>query len=320
MGLFGRFRKALKKLGGAEGDAEALQGIKSAAIVSVTMDLVGEETDHGGEFSQRLVDYLAEKVRSDLGEFGWEITDYTEISGNEELLASVSLKNNEELRAELGELFDKQEFPVELPGEMMGTIMMAMMKGDQDTIAGLKDEAIDAALGMFGFEPVENERIVTALGLPTMSYAAFNPEAAGGTVTFGGGNKDVKEFQEKMRAQAFAGMAKALGVDAIIFVYAKAAAEFSGNINVLVEDETRIQGTIRMNSTVVIITADGEVALDAGYPGLSDADPFKRTPIYRNEEDRPMDLLHEPVWVEFSQLADKAAGRIVGNIKLYIEE
>lgn len=79
----------------------------------------------------------------------------------------------------------------------------------------------------------------------------------------------------------------------------------------------RVVDVVRPYARIVVA---GDGALDAGYPGLSDADPWKRTLIYKNEEGRPMDLLHEPVWVEFSQLADKAAGKIVKNVKLYIEE
>jgi hypothetical protein len=129
-----------------------------------------------------------------------------------------------------------------------------------------------------------------------------------------------QEFREKMKATALSGMAAALGGDAIVIVYARTSAEHVGDISVIVgENDDRVQGTIKMNAAIVVIAADGEVALDSGYPGMDDLAPTGHPPLFKHEEGRPMDLTHEPVLDRFCELAEKNAGKLAGTIKAFME-
>lgn len=318
MGLFKGLRKALKKMGGADGDGDALSAIEKCAIVSVTMDHIGRDNEEGADFSQRLVDYAAEKAAEHLSErFGWDILPYDEIDA-EAVTASVSLADNDEVREQLGDMLDRNEFPLEVDPSIMREMMQAMMQGPE-AVAGLRTKIIDSAIDAFSLDAAEDEDLVVAKGLPTISYAAYNPKAAEGVreITFGGDNSE--ELVQDLRSQSFAGVAENLGVDAVIILYYRAVAEFTGDIGVISEDEDRLQGTIRMNPTIVVIDKNGDAALDAGFPGLDDLAPWKRTPLFKNEEGRPMDLTHERVWEEFCQLADKGADKVGDAVAAFIE-
>lgn len=321
MGIFDKFRKAMKKIGGVDGDTEAIQGISRAALVSCSIEHILPEAEGSENFSVRVADRLAEQVQELLKEkCGWEMVDLEELAGNEGLLEAISLKGNEKLRSEMEERFDKQELPISPTPEIMKEMMSAW--GDAEKMAEVKARVVDLVLNDFSLTPKQEEPLIGGKALPVIAYSAINPDAAEGVRQFGG-NKDAREFQEKMRATALSGMAKALEVDAIVIVYARTSAEHVGNITFVNGEEgnQRADGTIKMNATIVVVTAEGEIALDAGAPGMDDLAPMKGTPLYPFEggEQREADLSFEPVFEDFCDLADKCAKKAVGNITAFME-
>lgn len=321
MGFFDKIRKAMKKIGGVEGDTEAIKGISKAALVSCSIEHIIPEAEGSEEFTGRVADRLAERIQELLKEeCGWEMTDLETLSGNEELLASISLRGNENLRSEMEELFDKQELPIQPTPEIMKEMVSAW--GDEEKMGELKTRVVDSLLNDFSLTPKEEEPLIGGKELPVIAYSAINPDAAEGVRQFGG-NKDAREFQEKMRATALSGITKALDVDAIVIIYARTSAEHIGNITVVngEEGKQRADGTIKMNATIVVVTREGEIAMDAGAPGMDDLAPMKGTPLYPFEDGvrGEADLSFQPVFDDFCDLVDKCAKKAVGNITAFMD-
>lgn len=259
-------------------EKKPLKSVAKAALLAVTLDNIGA----AGEANAKVLDGA---VALALGKYGpglkalgkWEMPD---APGVAELEAELSnMETSATALKVLDEMASQNRLPVADQKEMMA-LAMAALKGKKGDLETLKTKLIasNAKALQEEFRAMRGG-LAWAKGLAGIPAFLLNEKqyASAGSAMSGGQRDTAKEKKAAVReivVRIVRDYCAKHGLDAVALVHMASVPGTPGDVRVIV-DGNRVLSSLKVNPTIVLVTKDGDLAVDAGTPRLDDLAPMK---------------------------------------------
>ncbi|MFN0063936.1 MAG: hypothetical protein ACKVPX_15625 [Myxococcaceae bacterium] len=271
---------------------DTMATVKKLGVLSVTLDRIGMQDTDRQVLEQVAASTVARYTEQLAGAGRWEVVPQETLRANPAFLEFAQPTRSSVYREVLAKTAQDGAGPAD-PSLVMRTLG-AKMRGNAEELRQLEAENTNAlAAQLEAMMALKRQNFVGAPDLPFLPYDMLRPASGGTQVRYSAGNAARKPPEERMReamVAAVARLAGTLGVDALAIAYHRIGLA-AGRGRVFVND--RGIDTIHMAPTLLIITRDGRVAVDTGYPTLDSLSHSRfAVPVYKKvgERDREVDL------------------------------
>ena len=294
--------------GGKQYDTTKLKAMKRVALVSLTLQKVGQGEDND-IVHRKAVEYAAKVYNQKLSTIpGWQIVNPPK---TEELDRAFSnLPSSKIASAVLSDLAEQNQLPGEFGNAAIAKIMIATFRGDTVNLEKLKGEAIaGTAKQMQGELDKQRKWLAWPKGMAGIPYQLSSDEGMSSALT-------------TIRRKELEAYRKRHKLDGIILIHQASAVGSPGDIRVIVQGN-RILSSLKVNPVMFVRGEGGEVAYATGSTRLDDLAPMKfAMPIYTGEKEKRGTFgnfklnLNDPKGVSlagYKKLIDKTAQNIVSE-------
>jgi hypothetical protein len=288
-------------------DSKAFSSPPKIGLLSLSMDKVGAAEIEGNPLVWKTtLEYALSKYTNELANFPkWTLVPAETITGSEDVKQLTEVENSPAMRAYLEKLSRDAD---------QGGIDFAFSLADMAEIMADKQSGFDlafkkAAAKMQNAISGPQCKYVGAEGLPTLPYSFFVKK------TNNTGKRTIEDAIIGYMTPAVVDLVKKLELDglAIIYLHTRAGRD-SKSLRVIMEGRTL--GTIRMDSTILVISKDGKFILDGGEPRDDDLMVLKmEKPVILGETGETIDLNHPIVIKAYQEVVDGCVERLFKNLK-----